>query len=114
MRLHPRDGARPGSRLVRGMSEAVHESRSRYHGGNLMSATDISPVDAGKRIRDLNDAFRTTFVGGVIAVTEGVDALRPEVKAEVLKRVREFDRFTADNDPHGEHDFGSFEIGGQT
>jgi hypothetical protein len=79
-----------------------------------MDSTDIRPVDAAKRVRELNDAFRRTFVGGVITLTEGVDALLPEVKAEVLKRVREFDRFTEENDPHGEHDFGSFEIGGQT
>jgi hypothetical protein len=98
---------------VRRMPEAIHEIRPRHHGGDLMSSTDITPVDAAKRIRDLNDAFRTTFVGGVITLTEGVDALRPEVKAEVLKRVREFDRFTEDNDPHGEHNFGSFEIGSQ-
>jgi hypothetical protein len=61
-----------------------------------MDSTDIRPVDAAKRIRDLNDAFRTTFVGGVIALTDGIDALSPEVKAEVLNRVREFDRFTED------------------
>ena len=76
-----------------------------------MSPPDIYPIDAAKRIRDLNDAFRRTFVGGIITLTDDVDALTPEVKAEVLKRVREFDRFTEENDPHGEHDFGSFDIG---
>jgi hypothetical protein len=30
----------------------------------------------------------------------------------VLDRVRRFDEFTNDNDPHGEHDFGSFETAG--
>ena len=45
-------------------------------------------------------------------ITEGVDALSPEIKAEVFKRVRNFDRFDRDNDPHGEHDFGNFEIAG--
>jgi hypothetical protein len=28
--------------------------------------------------------------------------------------VREFSDFTEDNDPHGEHDFGSFELDGET
>ena len=28
--------------------------------------------------------------------------------------MRTFDDFTEDNDPHGEHDFGSFEQNGQT
>ena len=99
---------------MRGMPKAINEIGPRYHGGDLMTSTEISPVDVAKRIRDLNDAFRKTFVGGVITLTEGVNALGPEVKAEVLRRVREFDRFTAESDPHGEHDFGSFEIGGQT
>lgn len=66
-----------------------------------------------ERIRQLNDSFRRTFTGGVVVITQGVEALAPEVKAEVLQRVRQFDRFDIDNDPHSEHDFGSFEIAGE-
>ena len=69
---------------------------------------------SAERIRELNDRFRTTFSGGIVTVTQGVDALSPEVKAEVLQRVRLFDQFDRGNDPHGEHDFGSFDIAGQT
>jgi len=69
--------------------------------------------DKTERIRELNDRFRTTFTGGVLTVTQGVDALGPEAKAEVLRRVRTFSHFDQVNDPHGEHDFGSFEIVGQ-
>ena len=65
-----------------------------------------------ERIRKLNDDFRRTFTGGRVVVTEGVDALSAEVKAEVLLCVRNFDCFDRDNDPHGEHDFGNFEIAG--
>jgi hypothetical protein len=64
-----------------------------------------------ERIRQLNDDFRRTFAGGTVVVTLGVDALRPETKARVLLQVRTFDRFDRDNDPRGEHDFGSFQIG---
>jgi hypothetical protein len=32
------------------------------------------------------------------------------VKASALQAVAGFDRFTPDNDPHGEHDFGEFEL----
>ena len=39
--------------------------------------------------------------------------MSPDTKVEVLRKVRQFDRFDSDNDPHGEHDFGSFEIAGQ-
>jgi hypothetical protein len=34
--------------------------------------------------------------------------------AQVLEGVRTFDDFTRDNDPHGEHDFGNFVVGGVT
>ena len=30
-----------------------------------------------------------------------------------IRRVATFSELTADNDPHGEHDFGSFEIAGR-
>ena len=66
-----------------------------------------------ERIRELNDGLRQTFTGGRVVITEGIDALGAEVKAEVLLCVRNFDRFDRDNDPHGEHDFGNFEIADQ-
>ena len=66
------------------------------------------------RIRVLNDNFRTTFLGGRILMTPGVAELPLDVKANVLLKVHGFAEFNADNDPHGEHDFGSFEIGGVT
>lgn len=66
-----------------------------------------------ERIRQLNDSFRQTFTGGTVVLTQGVDALSADVKAEVLKQVQHFNRFDRDNDPHGEHDFGSFEIADQ-
>ena len=66
-----------------------------------------------ERIRELNDSFRQTFTGGRVMVTDGVDALSAEATAEVLQNVRRFDRFDRDNDPHGEHDFGSFETAGE-
>jgi len=36
----------------------------------------------------------------------------PRAKIEALRQ-RGFDNFNADNDPHGEHDFGSFELEGE-
>ena len=44
-------------------------------------------------------------------ITRGVQALVN--LDEVLNAVREFDAFTVDNDPYGEHDFGKIEIGGE-
>ena len=46
-------------------------------------------------------------------MTTGVAAMTAELRAEVLERVRTFEAFTRDNDPHGEHDFGSFQVAGQ-
>jgi hypothetical protein len=69
-------------------------------------------MDKTARIRELNDAFRRTFVGGRVMLTAGVDALPDADKAAVLAKVRTFDAFNGDNDPHREHDFVSFEHGG--
>jgi Protein of unknown function (DUF3768) len=66
------------------------------------------------RIRLLNDNFRATLVGGRMVMTAGVNALPVDTKARVLLAVQSFDTFTEDNDPHHEHDFGSFEIEGET
>ena len=45
-------------------------------------------------------------------MTAGIAALPDDVRARVLKQVAAFDAFTPDNDPHGEHDFGSLEESG--
>jgi hypothetical protein len=66
-----------------------------------------------EKIRALNDAFRTTMTGGRVVMTAGVDALPNDVKAMVIRKVATFSDFTPDNDPHGEHDFGNFEVAGQ-
>lgn len=64
-------------------------------------------------IRRLNDAFRTSFVGGLVLLTPGVEVLPPALKARVLQRVRTFAGFNNDNDPRGEHDFCAFVVDGQ-
>lgn len=61
-------------------------------------------------IAALNDAFRTTFVGGSILVTDGIQTLGPNFLREVLRRVREFSAFESGNDPHHEHDFGALTV----
>src|SRR5947209_2293541 len=69
-------------------------------------------AETAPTIRELNDAFRTTMTGGRVVMTVGVDALASDVKAIVIRRVATFTEFTPDNDPHGEHDFGNFELAG--
>ena len=68
---------------------------------------------ASNRIRTLNDAFRQNFSGGRIMLTQGIAALDSDVQAMVIRKVAAFDTFTEDNDPYGEHDFGSFDFQGR-
>ena len=65
------------------------------------------------KIALLNDAFRRTFAGGKVTMTAGVYAPPDMVKAAALQKSATFDAFTDDNDPYGEHDFGSFELCGR-
>jgi hypothetical protein len=71
-------------------------------------------VASTDRIRELNDAFRRTLRGGRAMMTSGVDELPDCVKAEAFMQVAHFSDFTPDNDPYGQHDFGSFMLVGRT
>ena len=65
------------------------------------------------RIAALNDAFRKEPTRhGRAVVTRGVNDLGPDFAFLATRAVAAFNAFTADNDPYGEHDFGSFELGG--
>jgi len=66
-----------------------------------------------EKIRDLNDLFRRSLSGGKVMMTAGIAALPDAARATVFDEVRKFDAFTPDNDPHGKHDFGSFEVDGR-
>ena len=80
----------------------------------LLSLT-LTRMDSTARIRELNDAFRTRFFGeGRLFVTSGIAAMPLPQQAEIMHRVHTFADFTPDNDPHGEHDFGSFDYAGKT
>ena len=47
-------------------------------------------------------------------MTAGVNTKGPELVAKALIKVIAFDDFNPDNDPHGEHDFGSFDLEGES
>jgi len=70
------------------------------------------------KIRELNDAFRTGKQPnlGRIMITSGVRdlvAAWPLGVVAIHAKVAAFTDFSEDNDPHGEHDFGSFEHAGE-
>jgi hypothetical protein len=58
-------------------------------------------------ISNLNDKFRTTFTGGQVVMTPGIAAMPVIAQLFVQKRIQKFTDFKPDNDPNGEHDFGS-------
>ena len=66
-----------------------------------------------EKIRQLNDMFRKTFIGGQVMLTTGIRAKSSEDQAEILQKVRLFNEFTKANDPYGEHDFGRFTHNGE-
>ena len=71
----------------------------------------MADTDAFK-IMALNDRARQSFTGCRVVITQGVQAM--EDVPDLLDQVRWYDAFTPDNDPYGEHDFGSFRYGGET
>ena len=67
------------------------------------------------RIAELNDLCRKAMgIAGRVRQTAGIRALPASVQSAIREKVETFDDFTPDNDPHGEHDFGSFECEGET
>ena len=74
----------------------------------MNTSTDLK----ADRIRSLNDAFRRTFIGGAVMITAGVEAMPLDQRRSLLQKIRSFDAFSEDNDPHHEHDFGSVDEAG--
>jgi Protein of unknown function (DUF3768) len=74
-----------------------------------------------QHIAALNDLFRVGFfvpsfgpckVSGHVVCTSGIAALPPEMQIHIWAAVSDFSAFTDENDPHGEHDFGAFDVDG--
>ena len=71
-------------------------------------------IDSTSRIAELNDLCRKAMgVAGRVFQTQGIGALPPDVQSAIREKVELFDRFTEDNDPYGEHDFGAFDFKGE-
>lgn len=66
------------------------------------------------QIRTLNDELRQHLIGGLAVITPGVAALGQEAVERIVKTIAVFDNFCHENDPHEEHDFGSFTAEGET
>ena len=72
------------------------------------------------KIRELNDRYRKgdQNVPGKTLLTSGVQALVDDgvglKLTELMQFIHGFDDFDQNNDPHGEHDFGSLEFENDT
>ena len=64
------------------------------------------------KIAALNDHARRSFTDCRVVITQGVQAL--DNLPHLLDQVRKYNTFTPDNDPYGEHDFGSLRYLGET
>lgn len=80
--------------------------------GSEPKGSDMSDTRT-RHIRELNDGFRTSLIGGKAFFSIGVSALGETFSTSALAAVRAFTAFSLDNDPYGEHDFGAFSIGGE-
>jgi hypothetical protein len=76
--------------------------------------SSTTAVPRSELIARLNDQLRQRGEGGTIVVTAGVVSL-PTFDALALQAaLAAYDAFDADNDPHGEHDFGMVEVMGSS
>src|ERR1700687_3105700 len=71
-------------------------------------------TNQAQQIRTPNDHLRHHVLGGRAVMTPGIAALGEEAVARIVKTIAVFDDFCHANDPHEEHDFGSFEAEGHT
>lgn len=68
------------------------------------------------QIRSLNDQLRQNLSRNseLAFMTPGVAALGQDAVQRIVRTVAVYDDFCHGNDPHEEHDFGSFEADGNT
>jgi Protein of unknown function (DUF3768) len=71
-------------------------------------------ISKTEQIRALNDELRQNLAVGTAFITAGVAALGAKAVACIVKTIAAYDDFCHANDPYEEHDFGSFDVDGQT
>jgi hypothetical protein len=77
------------------------------------AAEENPETSVASKIRELNDAFRTSLKGGGrVMLTRGIVG-RADCNA-ILEAVQQFDAFDHKNNPYGENDFGALEAGKDT
>lgn len=69
-------------------------------------------IPRAEQIARLNDKLRKTGQGGSIYFTRSIVESTSISPAAIMQTLASYDGFDADNDPHGERDFGDIEVGG--
>jgi hypothetical protein len=78
--------------------------------GYLENMRRVAELEKRKRkIRQLNDSFRQTGLGGTLMITRGMHDLGELPLSKITFAIANFSNFTVDNDPYEEHDFGAVE-----
>ena len=75
-------------------------------------------TDKSKIIAQQNDEFRKNIgcthvnskILGSYSMTQGVLALSNFDRLDTVLKIKAYDNFNEDNDPHGEHDYGRFQL----
>ena len=75
-------------------------------------------TDKSKIIAKQNDEFRKNMecpndnskVLGRYSMTQGVSSLSNFERLKTVLKIKGFNNFNEDNDPHGEHDYGQFQL----
>lgn len=77
-----------------------------------MSKAQSKNLSRAETIAGLNDHLRTTGKGGSVMITQTLQRVTGFDAAVLLKALADYTGFDADNDPHGERDFGDLSLWG--
>ena len=101
----PRRARQPGFETVVQIGEVlVIETEQMQDGG--VKVVDVNGIHR----RPQSEIIRRAMgVAGTLVQTPGITSLPSATQSAIREKVETYDAFTPDNDPYGEHDFGSFE-----
>lgn len=78
----------------------------------ISDGMEACAVPRAEAIARLNDNLRKKGQGGAIMMTRGVRMLPGFTPQALLTALADYDKFDAQNDPHGERDFGDLTLCG--
>lgn len=82
---------------------------------DLNNPVEVKAAQDAVIIATQNDQFRKTWgadftIGGQIVMTRSVADMPPSTQVQIMQGVQKFETFDADNDPYGDHSFGSIKV----